>query len=43
MKLSNRGKLTVLLIVGVVVLVGLLGVLETVQPTVDLICTGGWC
>lgn len=43
MKLSNRGKATILLIVVGVVLVGLLGVLEVMQPTVELTCTGGWC
>ena len=43
MKLSNRGKLTILAIVVGIVLIGVLGLLETIQPTVELTCTGGWC
>ncbi len=42
-KLSNRGKLTILAIVVGIALIGVLGVLEAVQPTVELTCTGGWC
>lgn len=43
MKLSKRGKATLLLIVVGVALVATLGILEAIQPTVELTCTGGWC
>ena len=41
MKLSKRGKITILAIVAMVALISVLGLLETIQPTVEIICVGG--